>query len=82
MASGRGKSGAGDRRVTGIGARIRAIRVRRGWTLRALARAAGIAPSIVSRTEDGSGAPSLASIVAICDALGITVGYLVDRGGQ
>lgn len=57
---------------------LQARRQQRGMTLSALARAAGIAKSNLSRLESGDGNPSLETLWALSGALGVTVSDLID----
>ena len=61
-----------------IGARLRAARLARGMTLEAVATAAGISLGFVSKLERDQVSPSVASLVAICDAVGLKVGELFE----
>lgn len=61
-----------------IGARLRAARLARGLTLESVAAAAGITQGFVSKLERDLVSPSVASLVAICDAVGLRVGELFE----
>jgi transcriptional regulator with XRE-family HTH domain len=61
-----------------IGARLRAARLSRGMTLGAVASAAGISQGFVSKLERDQVSPSVASLVAICQAVGLKVGELFE----
>ena len=61
-----------------IGARLRATRKARGLTLDQVAQAAGLTKGFVSRLERDDVSPSVASLVAVCDTLGLRVGELFD----
>ena len=61
-----------------IGARLRAARLARGLTLDAVGTAAGISQGFVSKLERDQVSPSVATLVAICDAVGIKVGSLFE----
>jgi len=72
---------AQDRDMTSdvkIGARLRAARLARGLTLEAVAAAAGISQGFVSKLERDQVSPSVASLVAICEAVGLKVGELFE----
>src|SRR5689334_3209931 len=56
-----------------VGARIREERLKRGVTLRALARAVGVSASMVSQIETGKSQPSVSTLYAITQALGISI---------
>ena len=61
-----------------IGARLRAARLSRGLTLDAVASAAGISTGFVSKLERDQVSPSVASLVAICAAVGLRMGDLFE----
>ena len=61
-----------------IGATLRAARKLRGLTLDQVAHAAGLTKGFVSRLERDDVSPSVASLVAVCDVLGLRVGELFD----
>jgi transcriptional regulator with XRE-family HTH domain len=62
-----------------IGPRIRAARTAAGLTLEAVAEAAGLTKSFVSRLERDQVSPSVASLVAVCDVVGLRVGELFEQ---
>jgi len=66
-----------DRQV--IADKVREARVRAGLSQAALAEAADLSNETVSRIERGAFDASLASIVSLADALGVTVDFLVGR---
>ncbi len=59
--------------VPWLGQRIREERVRRGATLRGLARDVGVSASMISQIETGKSSPSVSTLYAITSALGISV---------
>lgn len=59
-----------------LGARIRALRVARGATLRQLAAQAGVTESFLSQVERGVASPSIASVQRIARALGQSIAEL------
>lgn len=61
-----------------IGARLRAARLSRSMTLGAVAAAAGISIGFVSKLERDQVSPSVASLVAICAAVGLRMGDLFE----
>lgn len=65
---------------TVVGANLRATRLAAATavSIALLARRAGCSPALVSRIEAGTVAPSLATLVAIADALGVHPGELAD----
>ncbi len=77
-----------DRRATAIaaqddevdlGARIRALRLRQGLTLRELAARAGVTESFLSQVERGVASPSIASVQRIARALGHSIARLFSE---
>ncbi|MCW2826734.1 MAG: transcriptional regulator, family [Marmoricola sp.] len=67
-----------DRPAVLIGARLRASRKQRSLTLDQVAQAAGLTKGFVSRLERDDVSPSVASLVAVCEVLGLRVGDLFD----
>jgi transcriptional regulator with XRE-family HTH domain len=61
-----------------VGQRIREVRQDRGITLRGLARAVGVSPSLVSQIETGKSQPSVSTLYAITKALDISVEDVFD----
>ena len=59
-----------------LGARIRALRLARGETLRALAGQAGVTESFLSQVERGVASPSIASVQRIARALDTSIAEL------
>ncbi|MDC0767183.1 helix-turn-helix domain-containing protein [Streptomyces sp. HD] len=66
--------------VPPVGERIRQARLRRGTSLRALAREIGVSASLISQVENGKSQPSVSTLYAITTALGISVESLFDSG--
>jgi transcriptional regulator with XRE-family HTH domain/quercetin dioxygenase-like cupin family protein len=64
--------------IAAIGARIRAERQRRGATVRGLARDVGVSASLISQIETGKSLPSVSTLYAITNALGVPVEDLFD----
>lgn len=67
-----------------LGARIRALRLAQGATLRQLAAQAGVTESFLSQVERGVASPSIASVQRIARALGRSIAELFatdDRAG-
>jgi DNA-binding XRE family transcriptional regulator/quercetin dioxygenase-like cupin family protein len=67
--------------VLRIGGRIRAERVRRGISLRSLARSVGLSPSLISQIETGKCQPSVSTLYAITTALGVSVQDVFGEAG-
>jgi transcriptional regulator with XRE-family HTH domain len=65
-----------------ISASLRRERARAGLSLTELARRAGIAKSTLSQLESGVGNPSLETLWALAQALGIALSRLVDPPRQ
>lgn len=65
-----------------VSRRVRSIRVERGFSLRSVAATAQISPSLLSQIERGTASPSLVSLAAIADALGVRPGELLDGSGD
>ena len=61
-----------------IAGRIRQHRMRLGRTLDALASRANLSKSYISRLEDGDRQPSIAALLSISRALGISLGILLS----
>ncbi len=61
-----------------IGARIRALRLRKGMTIPVLAQLAGLSPGFVSQVETGKASLSLDSLGRIAEALGLCTGDLLE----
>ncbi|HXE50215.1 MAG TPA: XRE family transcriptional regulator [Ramlibacter sp.] len=57
----------------GLGARLRTARERSGATVRGFARAVGVSPSLVSQIERGHVMPSVGTLYAITNELGLLV---------
>lgn len=72
-------SGSGARNVSAVlGERLRTVRARRNLSLRSVARRAHVSASLLSQIERGEANPSLVSLVAIAEALGVRPGTLLD----
>lgn len=65
-----------------IGGRIRAERLRRGVTVRGLARDVGVSASLISQIETDRKSPSVSTLYAITTALGISVEDLFSSNGN
>jgi transcriptional regulator with XRE-family HTH domain/quercetin dioxygenase-like cupin family protein len=59
--------------VRWLGVRLRAERMRRGISLRSLARDVGVSASMISQIETGKSRPSVSTLYAITSALGISI---------
>jgi transcriptional regulator with XRE-family HTH domain/quercetin dioxygenase-like cupin family protein len=67
--------------VLQIGERIRAERVRKGISLRGLARGVGVSPSLISQIETGKCQPSVSTLYAITTVLGVSVQDVLGETG-
>jgi transcriptional regulator with XRE-family HTH domain len=61
-----------------IGARLRAARLSQKLTIETVAGATGLTKGFISRLERDAASPSVASLVAVCEAIGLRVGALFD----
>lgn len=61
-----------------IGSRIRVARLAKGLTLETVAKAAGLTQGYVSKLERDQVSPSVATLVALCSAVGLHVGQLFE----
>ena len=67
---------------TDIGARIRDARLERGLSLRSVALAVGVSPSLVSQVETGKTQPSVSTLYGLVNHLGISVDELLGVGSS
>ncbi len=68
-----------DERIAELGGRIRALRLARRMSQVQLAEAVGIRQHTLSKVETGGGAPSLETMLAIADALGVAPATLLGQ---
>src|SRR4051812_32750027 len=61
-----------------VGAKVRAERQARGWTLDLLAGASGVSRRMLVNVEQGTANPSVTTLLRLSDALGIGLPALVD----
>jgi transcriptional regulator with XRE-family HTH domain len=61
---------------TGLGQRIRKLRMSKGVGVRELARRINVSPSLISHIELGKGAPSVKTLYALVAALGIPLPHI------
>lgn len=64
--------------ASAIGQKVRSERQTRGWTLDALAEAAGVSRRMLINVEQGAANPSVGTLLKISDALGIGLPALVE----
>lgn len=62
-----------------LGARLRAEREARGWSLTELARRSGVSRSMIHKVERGASSPTTALLSKVAGALGLTVSELLAR---
>lgn len=62
-----------------LGSKLRALRQSKGLSIEQLAKAIGVNKSFISKLEHDAVAPSIATLVRYCDAVGATVGDLFTR---
>ena len=74
-------SGVSPAEVPPIGNRIRVERLRRGLTVRGLARDAGVSASLISQIETDKSKPSVSTLYSITAALGLSLADLLDAAG-
>jgi transcriptional regulator with XRE-family HTH domain len=67
--------------VPSLGDRIREERTRRGVSLRSLARDVGVSASMISQIETGKSRPSVSTLYAITNALGMSLQEVFDLAG-
>ena len=63
-----------------IGERLRDARLRQGLSLRGLAKALGVSPSLISQVETGKTQPSVSTLYAIVSLLGVSLDELLGVG--
>lgn len=78
MSSSRTAAAPGVAAPIRIGARLRAARQSQKLTIEAVANATGLTKGFISRLERDGASPSVASLVAVCAAIGLRVGDLFD----
>lgn len=62
-----------------LGARLKAARLRQGWTLDGLAERTGISRAMISRVERGESSPTAALLVRLGSGLGLTLSALLEE---
>jgi transcriptional regulator with XRE-family HTH domain len=68
--------------VTTLGRNVRRIRQERQLSQGALARAAGLAKQTLANLENGTGNPTVETLLAVARALGVGVNWLVTEWGS
>jgi len=69
---------APEREPFRFGEKLRAIRERKGYTLKVGAQAAGVSESLVSQIERNRVSPAIDTLLALADALEIDLEYLFE----
>jgi len=67
--------------VTIIGKNLLQLRSQRGLTLAGLSERSGVAKSTLSQLENGEGNPTIETLWAVANALGLPFGHLVEEQG-
>lgn len=67
-----------DEKQPHLGSRLRILRETRALSLAELARAAGLTKGYLSKVEREMATPSTATLLVLCDALGISLGELFE----
>lgn len=60
--------------------KIKSVRVKRGISLRRLAREVGVSASFLCQLENGKTGSSLSTLGSLANALGVSLSFLVDEG--
>jgi transcriptional regulator with XRE-family HTH domain len=71
--TGTANDGRRERMSAGLGSRLRMAREQKGMTVRGLARYVGVSPSLVSQIERSRVMPSVGTLYAIANELGLVV---------
>ncbi len=67
---------AGSKEPFRFGEKLRAMRERKGYTLKVVAQAAGVSESLVSQIERNRVSPAIDTLLSLADALEIDLEYL------
>lgn len=65
-----------------IGGRLREARMRRGLSLRSVAQAVGVSPSLISQVETGKTHPSVSTLYGLVNHLGVSFDELMGHEPQ
>ena len=65
-----------------IGAQLRAARLERGLSLRSVAQALGVSASLISQVETGKTQPSVSTLYAMVNHLGVSLDELLGVGPE
>lgn len=66
---------------TPLGARLQALRLDRGLTVKELAEKAGVSTAAINSAERGRNEPSLFTAICLADALGVSLDFLATGRG-
>jgi transcriptional regulator with XRE-family HTH domain len=58
-----------------IGTKVRRLRLKLGMTLKEVAERTGLSKPLLSQIENNTGAPPIATLIKISNALGVKIGY-------
>ncbi len=73
---------AAEKRSFHVGEKIRAVRERKGCTLKTIAQRAGVSESLISQIERNKVSPAIDTLLSIADALEIDLEYLFSEYRQ
>ncbi len=79
-ASGTRPKSATEKASEGLGPQLRLARERAAITVRELARRTGVSPSLVSQVERGLAMPSVGTLLAMANELGLDIGDIFKLG--
>ena len=64
--------------LNSFGARLRELRLRRGWTLQELANQSGLSKTFLSRLESGDRQASIAAVLTLSRVLDVSLAFLFE----
>jgi transcriptional regulator with XRE-family HTH domain len=76
------RSGSSEPEYAGMGDRLRQARRARGLSLRRLAEVVGVSPSLISQVETGRAKPSVNTLYALANELGVSLDVLLFMDTQ
>lgn len=76
------RSSRKEKSSDGLGPQLRAAREQSAITVRELARRIGVSPSLVSQVERGLAMPSVGTLLAVANELGLDIGDLFRFGAR
>jgi transcriptional regulator with XRE-family HTH domain len=77
-----GRNGSTEPEYASMGERLRKARRARGLSLRGLAEVVGVSPSLISQVETGRAKPSVNTLYALANELGISLDVLLFMDTQ